>query len=195
MVERIAGYYSQYCESMDRDKKEHVEGLVRKQKELVRDIETLVDMITKTQSEALLGRLSRLEDEKKEVEAELADMKRESDLHAVSERDIRNAFNSAKVLLRKGELSNLKKLVEVFIKQITIYNDGILIEFNFARQRVPSPLLRNRHLPIADAIRLSREKLEESVSHEDLLAKQAEWARKNQCVSKDTHWSGGEGGI
>lgn len=65
MVERIAGYYNQYCESMDKDKKEHVEGLVRKQKELARNIETLVDMITKTQSEALLGRLSRLEDEKK----------------------------------------------------------------------------------------------------------------------------------
>jgi uncharacterized protein (UPF0335 family) len=180
---------------MEKDKKEHMEGLTHKQKELTQNIETLVDMITKTQSEALLGRLARLEDEKKEIDREFEDMQRESNLNAVSKDDIWNAFDSAKCLLRKGKLSNLKKLVEVFIKQIIIYRDGILIEFNFARQYVPSPLLQYRHLPISDVIKLKKEDMAKYQNHENFLSKQAEWARKNQCASNDTHWCGGEGGI
>lgn len=51
---------------------------------------------------------------------------------AADEENIKTAFYKAKKMLRSGALKNRKAIVEKYIKQVTVYEDKIEIEFSLS---------------------------------------------------------------
>lgn len=48
----------------------------------------------------------------------------------MAERKMKNVFKRAKQMLKSGNLSNIKALVERYVNSVTIYKNEIIIEFN-----------------------------------------------------------------
>ena len=135
MKERMVGYYHQYCDNIDSQQEQEIQRQQRKISTLKRDIETVINMITKTQSEALLGRLSALEDQLKKAEKELQTLERIEEDKRVSKETIYYAFDKAKELFAKGELSDMQNLIDTFLEKIEVYDDEIYIQYTFDSSR------------------------------------------------------------
>ena len=48
----------------------------------------------------------------------------------IDAKTLKTAFNRAKQMLKSGDLSNRKALIERYVNSVTIYKDKIVIEFN-----------------------------------------------------------------
>ena len=48
----------------------------------------------------------------------------------IDAKSLKNAFKRAKQMLKSGNLSNIKALVERYVNSVTIYKNEIIIEFN-----------------------------------------------------------------
>lgn len=93
-------------------------------------ISNIVNVIMETGSSALNDKLRELENSKSNYENALFEAENKLKSISVSEELLRYAFKKAKQMLKCGDLSNKKAIIEQYIKLVTIYNDRISIEFN-----------------------------------------------------------------
>lgn len=117
------------------------ENLKKRLRDVDREISNLVNLLAKTGSEALLGKLSRLEKEKDELQDKLNNIDIDGFNMQVSIEQISQSFNKARDMFREGKLVNTKKLIELFIDRVIVFEDHIDIYYNFRP---------NFHLPQVD---------------------------------------------
>lgn len=89
-----------------------------------------MNVIVQTGSAALSGKLKDLEKEKAELEQTLSAKKQELSKLSVDEKELKKAFRKAKKMLESGTLLNRKAIIQHYVKQVVVYNDKIVIEFN-----------------------------------------------------------------
>ena len=77
-------------------------------------------------------KLRELETDKSILEQSLSDIQRQLSQMCVSEKDLKIAFKKAKEMLESGILVNKKAIIDRYVKQVFLYKDRIVIEFNVA---------------------------------------------------------------
>ncbi len=156
MVERIIGYYNQYLIGSEQELQEYIKMLKNRLKGNETALEGVLEAITKVRSEALFGKLTRLEEEKKELEAQIKDAQLKANSHKVDEADIRAGFSHAKTLLRNSALSNTKELIAKFVDRVEIFDEGIFVKLNFSKFRRTPPPNPYKDLPIKEQVMIAQ---------------------------------------
>jgi len=129
-IPEIVANYNDYVMTRDSNIITQREQVKVHLKEIQRDIDSIVDLLVKASSDALLKRLEALEAKKKESERQYANLVRDTEAVRVDSKQIKKAFRQARDLLKRGELATSRRLVERYINKIVIYPDHVYVEFD-----------------------------------------------------------------
>lgn len=100
--------------------------------ETEKGITNIVNIMVSTGSPALVNKLNELEKEKAILESSFTDINRKISQMTINPDKIKTAFRKAKKLLQSGDLKNKKAIVEQYVKQVTIFKEKLIIEFNIS---------------------------------------------------------------
>lgn len=93
-------------------------------------ISNIVDLVVSTGSAALTNKLKELENEKLQLKKTLSETEQKISEISIDADKLKSAFRKAKKMLRSGTLKNRKEIVGQYIKQIVLYKDKIIVEYN-----------------------------------------------------------------
>lgn len=105
--------------------------------EITKEINNLITVVAKTGSDMMAERIGELETEKHYLDASYEQVCFQSSVQDVTVETLTERFNEAKAMLKTGELSTTKSLIELFINKVNVYLDHIEINFNFHPDLVP----------------------------------------------------------
>ena len=77
-------------------------------------------------------KLKELEKTKAALDASLSDINEKISQMTINPDKIKATFRKAKKLLQSGDLKNKKAIAQQYVKQVTIYKEELIIEFNIA---------------------------------------------------------------
>ena len=104
-------------------------------KRVNRQIENLLDAIAEgrdgTGSQALAGRLKKMETDKAGLEHKMALLQEEMNATTITEEAIAATFTYAKELFNKKDMHNMQEIVNRFVDKVTIYADRVEVSYNF----------------------------------------------------------------
>lgn len=128
----VISKYNDFAASKNTDLQESMKNVKDRILEIDRGIANIVNVVMQTGSAALSEKLRELETDKSILEQSLSDMQRQLSQMCVSEKDLKIAFKRAKEMLESGILVNKKAIIDRYVKQVFLYKDRIVIEFNVA---------------------------------------------------------------
>ena len=130
-IPRITKEYNQFLKSKNSEYQSEYKGYQSQLKDLSRKIDSLVDMLMKTQSEILLDKLKTMEAEKVQLEAKLQTIEQNGSTTQLAENDVCQAFGKIRELMKTGDLRNIKQVIDTYISKIIVYPKNVEIHFNF----------------------------------------------------------------
>ena len=130
-ISKVTDEYNTYLIEQNGDYIEKKKAYQKKIKALKEDIDSIVDLLIKTKSETLIGRLSDLEDEKKKLEKELEKFQDGTVRTKVIEEEIAKVFNIIRRRLEVGDIPNKRKIVEAYVDRVVVNPDKVVAYFNF----------------------------------------------------------------
>jgi len=126
----IVANYNKYILSKDSELISQMEELKDHLKEIEKDINSIVALLVKTSSDALLDRLSELEEQKKDITKRYNKLVDDTDIPQIDSKQIKEVFKQARKLLKDGQLTTIKRLIERYVNKVVVYPDHIYVEFN-----------------------------------------------------------------
>ena len=152
------------------------------------EISNLVNLLAKTGSEALLVKLSKLENEKAELQDNLNGTDLDDFNEKVSVEQIIQSFKKARDMFREGKLINTRKLVELFTDRVIVFEDHIDIYYNFRPNfQMPQVDVNFQKSAAYQKPFLSDEKRKIGCAHKT--------PTDSSCSTTYRGYNGGEGGI
>jgi len=125
-------------EEYNRFLKERSKGYMSKMKmyknnlnDVSKNIDSLVNLLMQTQSQALFEKLKGYEKEKVQIESKIEALQNENKITTVTEDDIKIVFEKIREQLSSGELKNLQQVIDMYISKIIVYPDHVMVNFNF----------------------------------------------------------------
>ena len=100
-------------------------SLLKKLKGVDKQIENIVSVIASRGSNALVEKLNVLEQEKASLDYQLQNFESNNHVTALTQDEMTKWFNIAKGLFEKGELAKTKKLINLFVDRVIVYEDSI----------------------------------------------------------------------
>lgn len=100
-------------------------------KKLNNDIESLINLLMQTQSQALMDKLNLLEKEKILLESKIEKLVFENKQTKLTENDISIVFAKIREMLMSGDLHNIKRVIDTYISKIVVYPTEVIVQFNF----------------------------------------------------------------
>lgn len=128
----IISQYNEYALSRNTEYTTIIKELKQKISDTEKGISNIVDIVVSTGSSALADKLNELETTKQQLLQTLMDTEGQVSKLTVDEKKLRAAFYKAKQMLKSGTLKNRKAIVEKYVKQITMYEDRIEIEYHIS---------------------------------------------------------------
>ena len=124
-IPKVCKLYKEYLMETNYDFIVQKDNLIKSLKSVSIKIDNLVTLMAETASKALVDKLNSLELEKVQIEAELNSIDSDDSIQSVTEAELEEWFTLAKSLFKSGNLSTSKKLVNLFVDKITVYDDHI----------------------------------------------------------------------
>ena len=146
IAEQLYDAYQEYLLEQNSDANSHKNDISKRLEVIDAEIANIVKVIMKTGSEALSEKLSELENEKKQLEFSITKISKQYKIQDVSIEDLRKSFNKAKQLFLKGELKNTKKLIELYVDSVIIYEDYIELRVKIKPDISPYPAKKRRQV-------------------------------------------------
>lgn len=131
VIPKIVEKYKEYQFSKNSDLVWDRDNLSNRLNEITSEIDNLIIMASKVASEALVKRLTELEFEKAQIEADYSQIYDENDMFDVTIEKLTESFIMARSLLNVGKLSTIKKLIELYIDRVTVYKNHVNVSFKF----------------------------------------------------------------
>lgn len=131
LIPKLADSYRKYQKGKNSDLVKARDGLKARISEITTQINNLVDIIVKSGSEVLAKKLTEIEIEKIHLEAEYNQICELHEIQEITIEKLNESFFMARELLKTGELSATKKLVEFYVDRVTIYNNHVDVLFKF----------------------------------------------------------------
>ena len=131
LIPSIVDEYNQYLLYQNSEMVHQKKELEKKVDSLGKDIDSVITLLTKVASEALINKLRVLEEEKYLLESKLNQLYKSVKTDEVKAEDISEAFKKARQMLADGSFPNLKKIVELYVQKIVVYEDRADVYLNF----------------------------------------------------------------
>ena len=139
LIPQVTEYYNQYIKSTNSNNDIQLTNLKKQGKELNRQISNIISVISDTASSALVSKLSTLEDELREINAQIEYLSNNI-TGMLKEDDIAKAFMLARELISNHTLPSLKKLIRMFVDKVVMHTDHAEVYFNFSNNKnLPQP--------------------------------------------------------
>lgn len=111
--------------------------LIKKQlweqiKETEKGINNIVNLVVATGSVALTDKLKELEEKKVQLKATIAETENKLSEMSVDAEKLKKAFRKAKHMLGSGTLKNQKAIVQQYVKEVKIFKETIIVEYNIS---------------------------------------------------------------
>ncbi len=141
MIPMLTREYNAFLKASDGGRTELTKKRRRRTK-LEGDIEHACDIALQTNSPKMLERLAAMEDEKRILDREIAELERLTYAESVNKEEIARTLGIIRTKMSDGTLENLKQIINVFVKRIEVFPDNISIQINY---------LPNIKIPVASA--------------------------------------------
>ena len=182
LIPFVFQYYNDFQEQLNGDQLIVLKDVIKQKKEIEKDINTLIDLLTKTSSKSMLERLSALEEEKVNLEKQIMDIGHIK-TNALSEQEIRMLFYGARKMFLDKSLKSIRTLIEMFVERIVLHPDRVEIQYTFQNN---SPLQRN-NFPNKDESK-HKEDIKPENDKPDGIS-----LLSHQASQKLSYWCGGGG--
>lgn len=97
---------------------------------MTKDIDSIVSVIVKTSSDSLVEKLNELDNRKKELTEKLRSVEAQCQTKELTEEELLYSFNQAREMLKSGELSTVKALIERYVQKVIVNGEHIEVQFN-----------------------------------------------------------------
>ena len=124
-IPKVCKLYKEYLMETNYDFLVQKENLVNSLKSINKKIDNLVTLMAETASKALVDRLNSFELEKAEMESRLKSIDIDNSIKSVTEAELKEWFSLAKDLFKSGSLSTSKKLIDLFVDKVSVYDDHV----------------------------------------------------------------------
>lgn len=139
LIPKLVSEYGKYQLSKNLGVIQKRESINKRVSELKKEIDNLLVLASKVASESLGKKLTELEEEKIVLELEYDRFCTVSKITEITEEKLKDSFMQARGLLAAGKLTTTKKLIELYIDKVTVYQDHVHVAFNFHPDLVPPP--------------------------------------------------------
>ena len=119
--------YSEYISGEQSESQERSTILSARLNELNQGISNIVGIMVNTGSPALAEKLRELENSKAIVQNQLSQLEQLNSRCMIDPVKLKTAFRKAKAQLREGTLVNRREIVDIYVRQITIFREEIEI--------------------------------------------------------------------
>jgi site-specific DNA recombinase len=137
LIGKIASEYQSYQMETNADGVKKRDALKKRITESKKEINNLITLAAKTGSEILIERINGLEAERARLTESYEQLSFETSTQEITTGMLKERFDQAKALLRNGELSTTKKLINQFVNKVLIYQDHVEVIFNFHPDLIP----------------------------------------------------------
>lgn len=127
----ITKEYNKYLQSKNSEYATQLKQYQSHIKQLDNDIDKLVNLLMKTNSQTLIDKLENCEKEKVQIETKLNSLISENRKDKFTESDIKVVFTKIRKALSSATLVNVKQIIDTYIDRIEIYPDEVIVRFNF----------------------------------------------------------------
>ena len=119
--------YSEYISGEQSESQQRSTILSARLNELNQGISNIVGIMVNTGSPALAEKLRELESSKAIVQNQLTQLEQINSRRMIDPAKLKAAFRKAKTQLREGTLVNRREIVDIYVRQITIFREEIEI--------------------------------------------------------------------
>jgi hypothetical protein len=131
VIPALLGRYNQHIREQSGSAAERVSVLKSELQSVERKIRNTVDLMVEIGSPALKQKLFELEESKEKLTFELQQAELAEQQMSVSEDTLRILFRKAQQELRHGTLTNRRKIIDQYVKQVVIFPDRVELVLNF----------------------------------------------------------------
>jgi site-specific DNA recombinase len=131
VIPALLAKYNQHIREQSGSAAERVSALKSELQSVERKIRNTVDLMVEIGSPALKQKLFELEESKEKLTFELQQAELAEQQMAVSEDTLRILFRKAQQELRHGTLTNRRKIIDQYVKQVVIFPDRVELVLNF----------------------------------------------------------------
>lgn len=127
----ITKEYNKFLRDKNKEFDNQLKAYQSKLKEVNKNIDSLVDMLLKTQSQVLLDKLNSLEKEKIQIESKIETLFNDTKQIDITEDSMAKVFSKIRDMLSSGNINNIKQVIDTYISKIIVYPEEVVIQFNF----------------------------------------------------------------
>lgn len=131
LIPNLVLRYKQYYLEKNSALLRRQENLRKRLNEIKKEINNLIILASKVASEALVQKLSDLEIEKNNIEEQYKNVASNNELDEQYNEKFAESFQQAKVLMKNGELTTIKKLIESLLDKVVVYENYINVFFKY----------------------------------------------------------------
>lgn len=132
IIPKLVSAYNEYQVERNSEYLRKINGLKNRINEVTKEIDNLVELIIKMPtSEAIANKLEKNETEKVLLENEYDKLINDSDYNETSKKELIDSFAKAKKLMTEGKLNSTKRLIELYVEKVIVYNDHVDVIFKF----------------------------------------------------------------
>ena len=129
-IPRMIDQYNENVQANYEEAHQLIRAMELRYSGLQRKTDNLVNVISKTGNELLVENLTKLEKEMKSLQKEIKQEKRKMKTIDVDPDVIAEGFCRAKDLFQSGKLQDMKNLINLYLREVIIYEDSIEISVN-----------------------------------------------------------------
>lgn len=131
LIPKLIEGYRKYQKSNSSDLVKTRDGLKARINEITTQIDNLVDIIVKSGSEVLAKKLTEIEVERIHLKADYNQICEVNEIQEITYEKLSESFFIARELMNAKELSATKKLIELYIDRVTIFQNHVSVTFKF----------------------------------------------------------------
>lgn len=131
VIPALLGRYNQHIREQSGSAAERVSTLKTELQSVERKIRNTVDLMVEIGSPALKQKLFELEESKEKLTFELQQAELAERQMSISEDTLRVLFRKAQQELRHGTLTNRRKIIDQYVKQVVVFPDRVELVLNF----------------------------------------------------------------
>ncbi len=130
IIPKIVSTFASYQMSQNEEAMRSLRQVESSIRDAAKKIENIIEVMATTASKSLAAKLSELEAEKEEKEKRLCELQKALQMKDVSEKDIIDRFRKARKLFETGELPNMKRLIDLFVDKVVVFEEHVEVFLN-----------------------------------------------------------------
>ena len=130
LIPELTNGYRQYLMEQNTDGMSMQRAIKSQITEIQKDIDSIVSVIVRTSSDSLVEKLNELDNRKKELTEKLRYVEAQCQIKELTEEELLHSFTQAREMLKSGELSTVKALIERYVQKVIINGEHIEVQFN-----------------------------------------------------------------